>query len=221
MHAEESCGDVLFSSDNIDYIGASFQRDGFAGPINVISKEEAASALKEVRHELRREGSSRFKLHLILPCIDRIVHHPKLVSAVQQALGSENLLLWSSDINIKEANTPHYFEPHQDCAYACLSPSLKCLTAWVALSDPVDVVDGCLQFYPQSHKMGKLLHSTTQQNQNNLLSLGQYIDTDEKEQEYICRLPTRYRKLAERSMNKKKDEEYVSQSFSWIFDRKA
>lgn len=43
----------------------------------------------------------------------------------------------------------------------------------------------------------------------------------EKEQEYICRLPTRYRKLAERSMNKKKDEEYVSQSFSWIFDRKA
>jgi acyl-[acyl-carrier-protein] desaturase len=43
----------------------------------------------------------------------------------------------------------------------------------------------------------------------------------EKEQEYICRLPQRYRKLAERSMNKKKDEEVVLQSFSWIFDRKA
>ncbi|KAL7545255.1 hypothetical protein ACHAWF_013776 [Thalassiosira exigua] len=43
----------------------------------------------------------------------------------------------------------------------------------------------------------------------------------EKEQEYICRLPTRYRKLAERSMNKKKDEVYEAQSFSWIFDRKA
>lgn len=42
-----------------------------------------------------------------------------------------------------------------------------------------------------------------------------------KEQEYICRLPTRYRKLAERSMNKKKDEEYEPQSFSWIFNRKA
>jgi acyl-[acyl-carrier-protein] desaturase len=43
----------------------------------------------------------------------------------------------------------------------------------------------------------------------------------EKEQEYICRLPDRYRKLAERSMNKKKDEEVVQQSFSWIFDRKV
>lgn len=43
----------------------------------------------------------------------------------------------------------------------------------------------------------------------------------EKEQEYICRLPTRYRKLAERSMNKKKDEEPVEHSFGWIFDRKA
>jgi len=43
----------------------------------------------------------------------------------------------------------------------------------------------------------------------------------EKEQEYICRLPARYRKLAERSMNKKKDEVIVPQSFSWIFDRKV
>lgn len=43
----------------------------------------------------------------------------------------------------------------------------------------------------------------------------------EKEQEYICRLPTRYRKLAERSMNKKKDDEVELKSFSWIFDREA
>jgi len=43
----------------------------------------------------------------------------------------------------------------------------------------------------------------------------------EHEQEYICRLPRRYRKLAERSMNKKKDDEYDPQSFSWIFNRKA
>jgi len=43
----------------------------------------------------------------------------------------------------------------------------------------------------------------------------------EKEQEYICRLPRRYRKLAERSMNKEKDKVYEPQKFSWIFDRKA
>ena len=45
----------------------------------------------------------------------------------------------------------------------------------------------------------------------------------EKEREYLCRLPTRYRKLAERSMNKKKKdgEEDVPKSFGWIYDRTA
>lgn len=45
----------------------------------------------------------------------------------------------------------------------------------------------------------------------------------EKEREYLCRLPTRYRKLAERSMNKKKKdgEEDAPKAFGWIYDRKA
>lgn len=43
----------------------------------------------------------------------------------------------------------------------------------------------------------------------------------EKEREYICKLPERYRKLAERSMNKKKkvNEEDPKRSFSWIYGR--
>ena len=45
----------------------------------------------------------------------------------------------------------------------------------------------------------------------------------EKEREYLCRLPTRYRKLAERSMNKKKndDEAGAPRAFGWIYDRTA
>lgn len=43
----------------------------------------------------------------------------------------------------------------------------------------------------------------------------------EKERDYICKLPERYRKLAERSMNKKKkvSEEEPERSFSWIYGR--
>jgi acyl-[acyl-carrier-protein] desaturase len=43
----------------------------------------------------------------------------------------------------------------------------------------------------------------------------------EKEREYLCKLPERYRKLAERSMNKKKKvmEEEPERSFSWIHGR--
>jgi len=45
----------------------------------------------------------------------------------------------------------------------------------------------------------------------------------EKERDYICKLPDRYRKLAERSLNKKKkvNEEEPKKSFSWIHGRKV
>jgi len=43
----------------------------------------------------------------------------------------------------------------------------------------------------------------------------------EKERDYLCKLPKRYKKLAERSMNKKKkvDEEEPERSFSWLHGR--
>jgi acyl-[acyl-carrier-protein] desaturase len=47
----------------------------------------------------------------------------------------------------------------------------------------------------------------------------------EKEREYLCRLPERFRKLAERSMNKKKkateDEAPAAKAFDWIYGRTA
>jgi acyl-[acyl-carrier-protein] desaturase len=43
----------------------------------------------------------------------------------------------------------------------------------------------------------------------------------EKERDYICKLPNRYRKLAERAMNRKKGviEDEPEMSFSWIYGR--
>jgi acyl-[acyl-carrier-protein] desaturase len=46
----------------------------------------------------------------------------------------------------------------------------------------------------------------------------------EKERDYICRLPDRYRKLAERSMNKKKkatEDAVPVKAFEWIYGRTA
>lgn len=47
----------------------------------------------------------------------------------------------------------------------------------------------------------------------------------EKERDYLCRLPERYRKLAERSMNKKKkataDAPAPAKAFNWIYGREA
>lgn len=155
---------------------AAFQRDGFAGPFDIISGDEAEIALKEVQNELFVEGSNRFRLHLVLPSIDRIAHHPKLIGAVKTALESDDIWLWSSDINTKKEQTSNFFSPHQDATYAGLSPSSQCVTAWVALSDPVGENEGCLSFYPGSHHLGQLPHQVEKNNKNNMLSLGQYID---------------------------------------------
>lgn len=154
-----------------------FDENGFVGPIDVVTVEESQAAWKQVEEELAMEDSSRFKLHLILPAVSKIAHHPALVKAVQEALGSSNIWLWSSDINIKQPNSPGFFAPHQDATYAGLSPSSKTLTAWIALSDPVGEPEGCLSFYPGSHKCGQLHHETRklQTSDNNLLSLGQFI----------------------------------------------
>lgn len=58
----------------------------------------------------------------------------------------------------------------------------------------------------------------------NLENLEGLSSEAEKEREYLCRLPDRYRKLAERSMNKKKkatEDEVPVKSFNWIYGRKA
>jgi len=44
----------------------------------------------------------------------------------------------------------------------------------------------------------------------------------EKERDYLCKLPERYRKLAERSLNRKKkvtEDEIPTRSFNWIYGR--
>jgi acyl-[acyl-carrier-protein] desaturase len=46
----------------------------------------------------------------------------------------------------------------------------------------------------------------------------------EKERDYLCNLPRRYRRLAERSMNKSKkisDDEVPAKSFNWIYGRQV
>ena len=177
-HTNNDNGNINDCTDNSSLdIRSAFSNDGYIGPIDVLSKEEAAYALQQVQNELHKNKGNRFKLHLVLPCIDKIVHNPTLVNAVQQALNSNDILLWSSDIIIKESNSDYYFEPHQDNAFAGLVPSSSCLTAWIALSNPVGIKEGCLQFHPKSHKLKHIPHKT-RKNENNMLSLGQYIESD-------------------------------------------
>lgn len=76
---------------------------------------------------------------------------PKLVAAAQEALGTEELLCWETDLNIKPPSSPAFFSWHQDGTYSGHSPADGVLTAWVALT-PAPLQAGCLQFRPRSHE---------------------------------------------------------------------
>ena len=151
------------------------------------SKTEAESSESNHKDSTNStNNTNRFKLHLVLPTLDRIAHHPRIIAAVRACLPpTNNLVLWSSDINLKLADqSGRYFAPHQDATYAGLQPPMHCVTVWLALSDPVGRKDGCLSFYAQPLAQMEQLPHTVSKNcdasnpNKNMLSLGQYIAQD-------------------------------------------
>ena len=173
-------------------LAAMYDSDGFVGPIEILSQDEANHALQafhewtESLTDQQAKGDLRFKMHLFLPFVNRIVRHPKLVEAVQQVPQTKHVLLWSCDFNVKGPNTKMHFSPHQDVAYAGLPPADQCISAWVALSHPVGGEQGCLCFKKGSHKQGQLPHVEQPYEVYNMLSRRQHVADPFKEKEWFA-----------------------------------
>jgi len=90
-------------------------------------------------------------------------------------LGTDTLLVWSTDINSKAPQSSNFFSWHQDSTYAGLTPDDGVLTAWVSLG-PCSAYCGCMNFIPQSHHQ-QLPHAETSDAANSL-SLGQTISSE-------------------------------------------
>ena len=117
------------------------------------------------------QGNFRHKSHLLFTWVDELVHHPRILDAVEQILGP-NLLCWTTNFFIKEAKSPGFVSWHQDAFYWGLSKDDVC-TAWVALS-PANLESGCMKFVPGSQTQDHLQHVDTF-HKDNLLSRGQEI----------------------------------------------
>ena len=159
-------------------IAATYERDGFFFPYDVISEAEAAEILADLEAgeaELtdRREELSMLRSYpaRLLPSFDRLIRHPRLIDAVSQILGPD-LLVWGSGLFIKEPNTPSYVSWHQDLNYWGLDGENE-VTAWVALS-PSTTESGCMRFVPGSHRK-RLVPHVDSFAKDNLLSRGQEI----------------------------------------------
>ena len=154
----------------------AFWRDGYYSPVRVMPGADARryrDALE--RHEAKAgqplQGNWRHKTHLLFTWADELVHHPKILDAVEDAIGPD-ILCWTTNFFIKEAHSPGFVSWHQDSTYWGLEPD-DVITAWVAFTD-VTRENGYMQVIPGSHRIDQLPHVDTF-HKDNLLSRGQEI----------------------------------------------
>ena len=162
----------------LDSIPETFDRDGFVFPIDAVTEDEARAArddLEAAEAELAGDPARLSMLRSypdrLLPSFDAIVRKPSIVEAMARILGPD-LLVWSSGLFIKEANSTNIVTWHQDLTYWGLDDADEA-TAWVALS-PATTASGCMRFVPGSHKSRQMPHNDTF-DPNNLLSRGQEV----------------------------------------------
>lgn len=162
----------LLSDDAVGH----YNRDGYCFPVPVLGKDEAAhfrACLEQ--HEAKAgkplQGNWRHKTHLLFTWADELVHHPKILDAVEDVIGPD-FFCWNTNFFIKEPANPGFVSWHQDSTYWGLDPD-HVITAWVALTDATPE-NGYMQFIPGSHAVDQLPHVDTF-HKDNLLSRGQEI----------------------------------------------
>jgi non-haem Fe2+, alpha-ketoglutarate-dependent halogenase len=153
-----------------------FRRDGYLCPLPVASEAEAASFRASLEAVEAHDGgrlarSTNQKPHLLLPWLNRLIRHPRILDAVEDLLGP-NLFCWGSGFFSKPAGDPAYISWHQDSTYWGLSEP-DVVTAWLAFT-PSTVEAGCMRVMPCSHLKDQLPHKDTFA-ADNLLSRGQEV----------------------------------------------
>jgi len=159
--------------------------DGFLFPIQVMSAEKARyyrETLEKMEEEWLDAGLpkplnsyKRVNAHLVMPFALEIGRHPALLDVVEGILG-EDVMIYSVEFFIKEAQSPHIVTMHQDLTYWGLGETSGMVTAWLSLS-PATPQSGCMDFVKGSHKQPIQPHRDTF-DKNNLLSRGQEIAVD-------------------------------------------
>jgi len=150
---------------------------GYVSPIDVMSEDEAAAYLQKLESAEREypdeiNAQNRNNGHLSFSFLDELVHHPVIVSAVEDLIGV-NISLWGSVLFIKDPQTKGFVSWHQDATYMGLKPH-DFVTPWLALTDS-NRENGCMSMIPGSHKNHIRTHEDTF-DEDNILTRGQQVE---------------------------------------------
>ena len=191
----------------MDSLRAAFLEQGFAFPVDVLSRREAerhraalealerrigiaASASGGRRKEGEAAGDMRYGFreqlnqpHILFRFADEIARAPRMLDAVERILGGD-IMVWSTTLLIKEPHTPAFVSWHQDLRYWGLSDAEGMCSAWLALSEATPE-NGCMRFLPGSHLHGLHEHDDTR-HKDNSLTRGQRARVDIDEAAAVC-----------------------------------
>jgi non-haem Fe2+, alpha-ketoglutarate-dependent halogenase len=157
----------------------SYRRDGFLCPLPALSPHQAADLRTQLVGLERREGGTisartNRKPHLLLPWLNEVIRHPRILDAVEDVIGP-NVLCWGSGFFAKAAHDRAIVSWHQDSTYWGLSEP-EVVTAWVAFTAST-TESGCMRVIPATHRLDQIPHRDTF-TENNLLSRGQEIEIE-------------------------------------------
>jgi non-heme Fe2+,alpha-ketoglutarate-dependent halogenase len=159
-----------------------YEENGYLYPLKVFSESETAEFRRQfdnyteenqerLRKLIPRERRAVYALtHFSLPWVYQMVSHPRVLDAVEGAIGP-NILVWGSDWFVKFPGDAAFISWHQDGAYWGLQPP-QVTTAWIALS-PSTLESGCMQVVPGTQKIQMPQRETYAL--DNALSRGQEI----------------------------------------------
>lgn len=153
-----------------------YRHSGYIAPIRVISTEHAL-ALRERLEEFEEthggplKGAARHKSHLLFSWLNDLIREEAIVDAVEDLYGG-NLLCWTTNFFIKEAQDVAFVSWHQDSTYWGLSAP-DVVTAWVALSESTSA-NGAMEVIPGTHLLDQLPHHDSLA-EHNLLTRGQEV----------------------------------------------
>ena len=160
-----------------------YHNSGFVSPVNVLNQDEIKQNINEIESFEQETGQPidfphKSRCHQLFSWADHLVHHPKILDAVEDIIGP-NILCYHATLWVKPAQSNSFVRWHQDGTYFFLDPA-KHVTAWVALT-VADEKAGCMQVIPCSHKNDFIDHNDDA-DPNNMIPRGQglAIDVDTK-----------------------------------------
>ncbi len=165
---------------------SNYAHRGIHFPLRAFSAEEADGLCRKVDATKAMMGgkiAGRYnqKPHLLFPWLNELIRTPRILDAVEDVLGSPDILCWAGAFFAKEAGDGGFVSWHQDATYWGLS-SPDVVTAWVALT-PSTVESGCMKVVPGTH-LRQVEHKDSF-HENNLLTRGQEIAVEVNEADAV------------------------------------